>query len=104
MRKGDTGGPSIPTMVGVGWYTQMQWQKLQTVAVNSKILEESYDEWVEVFIAGCSMLEKAGIKTVKIPLNVDELVQWCEQNGLPVDADARSKYVTDKLCRIQKGE
>lgn len=102
MRKGDMEGHSTTTMVGVGWYTQRQWQKLQTVAVDRKILEESYEEWVEVFIAGCSMLEKAGIKTVKIPIDVDELVQWCEQNGLAVDSDARSKYVTDKLRKIKK--
>ena len=102
MRKRDTEGPSTPTMVGIGWYTQNQWQKLQTVAVDPRILEESYEEWVEVFIAGCRMLEKAGIKTVKIPIDVDNLDQWCAQNGLTVDSDARSKYVSDTLIKIQK--
>jgi hypothetical protein len=102
MRKGDTQGSSTTTMVGVGWYTQMQWDKLQSVAVDPKILEESYAQWVEVFIAGCSMLEKAGIKTVKIPIDVDELVQWCEQNGMALDAKARSRFVTEKLRKIKK--
>ena len=89
-------------VVGVGWYTQIQWHKLQRVAADPEILEESYEAWVEVFIKGCSMLEKAGIKTVKIPIDVDEFVQWCKQNALALDADARSRFVTEKLRKIQK--
>ena len=102
MRKGDNDQSSKPPVVGVGWYTEIQWDKLQAVAVDPKILEESYEEWVDVFIKGCSLLEKAGIRTVKIAIDVDELVGWCKHKGLAVDADARSRFVTEKLRETQK--
>ncbi|HOO39240.1 MAG TPA: hypothetical protein PLU81_06205 [Deltaproteobacteria bacterium] len=102
MKKGNKDQSSKPPVVGVGWYTEIQWDKLQAVAVDPKILEESYEEWVDVFIKGCALLENAGISTVKIAIDVDELVRWCRQEGLAVDADARSRFVTEKLREIEK--
>lgn len=37
-------------------------------------------------------LINAGVKLVKVPVDVTELVSWCRQRGKPIDGDARAEY------------
>jgi hypothetical protein len=86
-------------IVGIGWYSESQWIKLCRVAVDPEVLKDTYEKWVEVFNKGCADLDKAGISVVKVPVDVEELIQWCRENSLEITGESRSKYITEKLRR-----
>lgn len=91
---------SSPTpIVGIGWYSKDQWYKLRAVAADPESLEDTYEEWVEVFNRGTAVLKKSGINALKVPVDVDELEAWCREKGLPINGEARSQYVTEILSR-----
>jgi len=87
--------------VGVGCYTKDQWFKLQAVAADPEILEKTYEEWVEVFNKGCANLKEVGIMAVKVSVDVDELIEWCKENKLAINGEARSQFVARKLRKIK---
>jgi hypothetical protein len=39
-----------------------------------------------------------GLDVRKVDVDVDDLVEWCKQRGLAVDAEARAQYVTEKIA------
>jgi hypothetical protein len=84
-------------IVGIGWYSKSQWMKLCRVAVDPEVLEDTYEEWVELFDKGCADLYKAGISVVKVAVDVEDLIQWCQEHSLAINGEARSEYITEKL-------
>jgi hypothetical protein len=81
--------------VGVGWYSKNEWYKLCTVAEDADRLEKSYEEWLEVFDRGWAELTRAGIIPVKVPVHVQDLLDWCTREGLPVNGESRSRYIAE---------
>jgi hypothetical protein len=85
------------TFVGLAWYRPEQWQRLREISVDRGELEDSYQEWLRNAEKAIRELNRNGIQSVKVPLEVEELLHWCQSQNLPVDAEARSRYVTEKL-------
>jgi hypothetical protein len=59
-------------------------------------LEDTWEEWnagIEKLIAG---LEARSIPYVRVLLDVDEIKQFCEEQGIPNDAKARSNLAIRK--------
>jgi hypothetical protein len=86
--------------VGIGWYSKNEWFKLSTVAADADRLEKSYEEWLEAFKKGCDELLGAGIIAVKVPVHVQDLLDWCNRQGLALDSDARSQYIAEQLRNL----
>lgn len=95
----------IPEMkkVGIGWYSKNEWYKLCTVAQDADRLEKSYEEWLDAFQKGCAELTKAGIVPVKVPVRVQDLLDWCTRKGLAVNSESRSQYIAE-LAHSRPGE
>jgi hypothetical protein len=88
-------GANIVT--GIAWYSSDQWADLRRVVSDPAELEPTYEEWQGVIKRSVSDLIKAGLKLVKVPVDVTDLVTWCRQRGKPIDADARAQYVAEAL-------
>lgn len=95
--------PTEMKKIGVGWYTENEWHRLCTVAEDADRLEKSYGEWLEAFQKGCAELTKAGIIPVKVPVNVRDLLDWCNRKGLPVNSGSRSQFIAE-LVRTRPEE
>lgn len=86
-----------PTPVGVAWYKPDQWQKLLAVSVDRDKLEETYDEWMLEAERVIKELRRQGLYIVKVDVNIEELVAWCQKKKIPVNGEARSMYAAHKL-------
>ncbi len=91
--------PQSPTPVGVAWYKPDQWQELLAVSVDKDKLEATYDEWVEEAERVINELRRQGLHIVKVDVNIEELVAWCQSQNIPVNGEARSMYAAHKLQR-----
>ncbi len=84
-------------VIGVGWYSVSQWQQLREVATDPERLEKTYQEWLVVAEQACEKMEASGMAIVKVPVNVQELIDWCRERNLPIDGKARAQYVVEVM-------
>ncbi len=87
-------------MIGLAWYRPGQWQRLRQGSADVEVLEESYDEWLEVASARFREAQELGLDIRKVDVDVEDVVEWCKQRGRPVDGDARAGYVAEKIEQL----
>jgi hypothetical protein len=85
------------TVVGVAWYRAEQWQRLREISADRKELEDSYQEWVRNVERAIKELNRNGIQSVKVAVEVEELLKWCQSRNKPVNGEARADFVSEKL-------
>ena len=91
-------------VVGVAWYSREQWDRLLSVAADRADLEDTYDDWVRIAERGISKIRRTGLKPTKIPIDVEELIDWCREESRPVDGQARADFVNVKLRELDQGK
>jgi hypothetical protein len=93
------------TVVGVAWYQPEQWQQLLEISTDRDDLEDSYQEWVRDIERVVKELNRNGIQCVKVAVEVEQLLAWCQGQNIPVNGEARSRYVAEKLeHETEKGD
>src|SRR5437870_13809954 len=84
-------------VTGVAWYRPEQWERLRDVSEDVDNLEETYDAWLKT----AERMIRDGIPTdvrvVKIDIDVEEVLAWCNVKGLAMNAESRSRYVAEKV-------
>jgi hypothetical protein len=80
-------------MVGIGFYRREQWSLLLASAVDSHILEKTYDDWLDVVDASIDKIKAHGVEPKLVDVDIEELILFCRKEGLQNDAGARSKFV-----------
>lgn len=81
-------------VVGLGWYDRAQWQRLTEVVEDRSELDDTYEEWKHGALDTMQMMERQGHKIVKVPVDVEALVAWCQERSLPINGKTRSEYVS----------
>ena len=89
--------PTRKIVVGFGWYDRAQWLRLTEVVADRAELDDTYEQWQRSANNAMSMLEGQGHKPQKVIVQVDALVSWCKERGLPIDGQSRAEYVTFML-------
>lgn len=87
----------------LAWYSKEQWKLLKRRAADAHLLDETYDEWLEEMNRLLSRLKQEGNATVKCFVDIAEVELWCQNENLPLDAKARSRYVVE-VARNKKLE
>jgi hypothetical protein len=85
------------TLVGIAWYRPEQWQRLREISVDREDLEDTYRDWVRSTERAIRELNRNGLQCTKVAVEVEDLLQWCQSQNIPVSGEARSRYVTEKL-------
>ncbi|MCF7792054.1 MAG: hypothetical protein K9M56_08665 [Victivallales bacterium] len=82
--------------VGVGYYKKEQWEILKSLVSDPEIIEDTYDEWLQILKDSVIKLEKTGIAPIPIEVDVLEMNSWCIKKNIPFDGSARAQYITEK--------
>ena len=80
-------------MVGIGFYKREQWPLLLASAVDSHILEKTYDDWLDIVDASIDKIKAHGAEPKLVDVDIEELISFCGKEGLQNDAAARSKFI-----------
>ena len=78
--------------VALAWYRREQWALLRAIAADADKLEQTYDEWLAFASEELRKLEARGLQVHKIDVEIGALTRWCENEGRPVDGEARAQY------------
>jgi len=89
----------IAPMMALAWYRPEQWERLRAISADRDRLEESYEQWREVTEQTIEQLQREGVVVERIDVDVEELVAWCQANGLTLDGAARANFAAEKLRR-----
>jgi hypothetical protein len=84
------------TAFAVAWYSPEDWHRLREVAADPEALETTYEEWVATANSAMQEIRKAGLPAEKVEVGVDELISWCDAQGLVLDGRARAHYAAEK--------
>jgi hypothetical protein len=81
---------------GVAWYEPADWRAVREAAIDPDDLESSYDDWLRLSKASCAELALDGIDVERVRVNAEELIGWCRERCIPLDAQARSRFAIQK--------
>lgn len=90
----------IKTASGVAWYDRNQWERLRQVAADAEVLEESYEGWLAMAERGIRELEETGMIIERVPVNAEDLIAWCNEQGRPIDGPARAEFAAREFRRL----
>lgn len=79
------------------WYEADEWEKLKQTAVDSEILDDSYEEWKSNANSAIKTFKAQGLEITKIAMRMDEFNAWCLENNSENNSEARSSYAAKKL-------
>jgi hypothetical protein len=91
--------PDRPVVVGLAWFDRKQWKRLTEAVEDRSELEKTYEQWEQGALDAVRTIEREGKKVEKVHVEVESLVSWCKENGLPVNGKSRAEYVTQIMRR-----
>ena len=91
--------PGRPLVVGLAWFDRKQWQRLIETVEDRNELDDTYEQWQQSALEAVRMIERQGQQVEKVHVEVESLVYWCKEKGLPVNGKSRAEYVTELMRR-----
>jgi hypothetical protein len=86
-------------VVGLAWFDRRQWTRLTQVVEDRKELDDSYEQWQKSALDAVQTIEREGQRVEKVHIEIESLVSWCKEKGLPVNGKSRAEYVTQIMRR-----
>ncbi|MCB0179696.1 MAG: hypothetical protein KDI62_15800 [Anaerolineae bacterium] len=87
-------------IVGIAWYTPEQWDRLKQVAEDADALDDTYDDWLKNASHNLQTFKKRGFHMVKVPLDVEEWMAWCQKNGNALNGGSRAQFTSMKASAM----
>ena len=88
-------------VVGFAWYRPEQWQRVRDISSDAPALEDSYEEWLSLAEQKLKELSSSGMRVEKVDVHSEQLILWCNERHLEVNAQARSRFAAEKLQELQ---
>ena len=86
-------------VVAVAWYSPDQWQRLLEVSADADLLEKTHEEWLVAAQQAFDEIVASGVVPIKVPIEIQDLIDWCHDRNMFIDAQARADYVIKVLKR-----
>jgi hypothetical protein len=93
--------PKMPKFLGMAWYRPWQWDRLREIVTAPDELAATYPEWLAMAEKSIQLLRRRGVNPIKVDIDAEELLAWCQERDLPVTHDARYSFVVEKFENIQ---
>ncbi len=88
--------------IGIGFYRREQWKLLRETSVDAHLLEESYDDWIEVVDSAVTKISDQGLEPRLIEVDLNDLLAYCKRHGIPNNAEARAKFISKITSQTQE--
>lgn len=79
--------------VAVSWYQKDEWEKMKALSVDAETLDDDYESWKKNANSLIASLKENGVVSV----NAEKLLAWCQEQGRPLNGEARSAYAVHIL-------
>lgn len=89
--------PHLQALLGIAWYRAEQWPDLLAAVSDRSEFEERHEDWLATAEKTLEDMTRAGSRVERVEVDVTEMVAWCRARKAPLDARARSRFVSEKL-------
>jgi hypothetical protein len=91
-------------VVGIAWYRPEQWQRVRDISADADALQDSYEAWLQLAEGELKKLQSSGLRVEKVDIDSEQLILWCNEQGVEVSAQARARYAAEKLSELDGGQ
>jgi hypothetical protein len=96
---------SADTMVvGIAWYRPDQWQRVREISADGDDLHDNYLEWLQSAEERLQELRSSGLRVEKVDVHSETLILWCNERGLEINGESRSRYIAERLSKIEQNQ
>ena len=89
-------------VVGFAWYRPDQWQRVREISADEDDLHDSYLEWLQSAEERLQELRASGLRVEKVDVHSEALILWCNERGLEINGESRSRYVAERLSELDQ--
>ena len=87
---------------GLAWWQADQWARLKEISEDRDNLEDTYEEWRKNAAKTFKEFESSGQNVSKVSINLEELLAWCNEKGVPVNGKYRAEYTAHVIQQRNK--
>ena len=80
---------------GIPWYRKEEYGTLRKLFVDGEKLPALFRDWERAALDLEERIRQSGMTVVRAPLSPNEFPQWCRDQGLSLDSQARSRYASE---------
>jgi hypothetical protein len=91
--------PTPTLLMAIATYREDQWDRLRASAADRDSMDETWEKWNEGIEKVIANLESQGHTYVCVQLDVQEIEEYCKEQGVPNDSKARSALAILKTER-----
>ena len=91
-------------VVGVAWYRPEQWQRVRDISTDADSLEDSYEAWLKLAEGELKKFQSSGLRVEKVDIDSEQLILWCNEQGMEVNTQARARYAAEKLSELDQDQ
>ena len=91
-------------VIGFAWYRPDQWQRIREISADQDDLHDNYLEWLQSAEARFQEFRSMGLRVEKVDVQSEALILWCNERGLEINGKARSRYVAERLSKLDQDE
>ena len=84
-------------LLGVSWYRPEQWERLREIVEDKENFALSYEDSLVESEQKIHALAAQGMRPIKVEVDVEALLSWCTDQGLPVTPETRTKFMMNTL-------
>ncbi len=84
-----------PMVQALVWYKKEDWDILRDMFVDTHLLPLTFEDWLDRAEAMRSQVAATGDTVMKVFIDPETFPKWCEDKGLPMDAEARSQLAIE---------
>ena len=85
---------------GVAWYDREQGPRWRQGAADPERLEETYEEWIAMAEQAIHEIEATGMLIERVPVDTEELIAWCNEQGRPIDGAAGAEFAGHQFRKL----
>ncbi|MGW5840129.1 hypothetical protein ACWFZ6_19195 [Methylorubrum extorquens] len=86
-----------PSRVALPWYRAEDYTALRTVLADGGKLPERYETWLLATEQVEREVQRSGVEVVRVTIEPDAFLAWCERAVLASDGAARSRFAAEIL-------
>jgi hypothetical protein len=87
---------------GFAWYRPQQWQRVRDISEDAEDLADTYLEWLHLAEENFNQLLSSGLRVEKVDIDSEQLIIWCNERGLPITGESRSRYAAERLKELDE--
>lgn len=85
--------------LGIFCYKKEQYQDIKRMSTNAADMDATWEEWVLNKENAKRELAKSGVIGVDVEVDIFDIINYCQEHGLPMNGKSRARYVSEFLLK-----